>query len=613
MVPYRVVETDRKKFIKGFSGRGKRMTSRKVVYKTGFIIPECFRSSVMMEWKYKIETLPESGGSKYHPVVEALLTARGYTDEASRERFLFPNFDRDIHDPFLFVQMDRVVERIGQARASGEKIGIFGDFDADGVTSSVIMREALTALGIAVAVYIPEKSSEGHGLGIKAVDFFTKEGIKLILTLDCGMTNHTEIAEAKRRGIATIVIDHHHVPKILPEAYAIINPKLPTETYPFQELCGAGTSFKVAQALFARFLPLEQEQLKWILDIVAIGTVADVMPLVGENRVIVKYGLIVLSKTRHVGLEEMFSVGGMRIDENNKPDARMIGFQIAPRINAASRMAHAMLAHNLLIEKDRAHARILALELDAFNVARQKISAMTTDEVRAIAVDKFQDRKFIFAVSEGFPFGIIGLVAGRIASEFHKPTCVLTRGETESRGSFRSIPELSIIETLEQCGDLLVKYGGHAQAAGMTIENRNLDAFYEKFDALVAKNLIDVVTEPELWIDACLKPEQITPQLYRDVSLFAPFGEGNPEPVFSLESMYVSETRLVGNGSKHLKLSLKADKDSTRSFDAIGFSYGKTFPDLKQGERVDVAFQLNENTWNGKTSIQLKLVDMKRR
>ena len=261
----------------------------------------------MAEWKYRIDSLPESKGSeKYHPVVEALLIARGYRTEEERQTFLFPNFDRDIHDPFLFLQMNRVVDRIGQAKEAGEKIGIFGDFDADGVTSSVIMREALTALGIATAVYIPEKSSEGHGLGMKAVDFFETQGIKLILTLDCGMTNHPEISEAKRRGIETIVVDHHHVPKVLPEAYAIINPKLSEETYPFRELCGAGTSFKVAQALFVRFLPNEKDQLKWILDVVAIGTVADVMPLIGENRVIVKYGLIVLSKTRRVGLEEMF-------------------------------------------------------------------------------------------------------------------------------------------------------------------------------------------------------------------------------------------------------------------------------------------------------------------
>lgn len=568
----------------------------------------------MAVWKYRIEDIPENvGEGKYHPVTEALLAERGYADESARERFLFPNFERDLHDPFLFSQMERVVARIGEARKHGERIGVFGDYDADGVTSSVIMREALEALGIGVAVCIPEKLSEGHGLHMNAVDFFAREGVCLALTLDCGMTNHAEIAEAKKRGIDIIVIDHHHVPAVLPEAFAIINPKLPGETYPFRELCGAGTSFKVAQALYKRYAPEKTDQLKWILDVVAIGTVADVMPLVGENRVIVKYGLIVLSKTRRVGFQEMFSVGNIRIDEHMNPDARTIGFQIAPRINAASRMAHAMLAHDLLMEKDQAHARVLALELDAHNVARQKISAASTDEVRAIAIEKYADKKFIFAVGEHFPYGIVGLIAGRIASEFRKPACVMTRGAETSQGSFRSIPELNIIEVLEACGDLLVKFGGHAQAAGMTIRNENLDIFYERFNALAEERLTGVVTEPELRIDVRLRPEHIVPKLYRDIMLFAPFGEGNPEPVFVLENMRVEEARLVGNGSKHLKLKLAPGDGDAKIFDAIGFSLGNLFSDLQKGELLDVVFRLSENAWNGSVSIQLKVLDMRRK
>ena len=567
----------------------------------------------MAVWKYRIDAVPEGAREgKYHPVTEALLAVRGYGDDSACERFLFPNFGRDIHDPFLFAQMERVVARIGEAKKSGERIGVFGDYDADGVTSSVIIREALEALGIDVAVYIPEKLSEGHGFNIQAVDFFDQAGIKLVLTLDCGMTNHAEIAEAKKRGIDIIVVDHHHVPAVLPEAFAIINPKLPGETYPFRELCGAGTSFKVAQALYARYLPEETEQLKWLLDVVAIGTVADVMPLIGENRTIVKYGLLVLGKTRRVGLQEMFAVGGIRIDEHSKPDARMIGFRIAPRINAASRMAHAMLAHDLLMEQDQAHARALALELDAHNVARQKQSTAITEQVRVIAHEQYADKKFIFAVDEHFPFGIVGLIAGRIANEFHKPTCVLTRGPETSQGSFRSIPELNIIEVLEKCGDLLVKFGGHAQAAGMTIRNENMGIFYEKFNGLVEERLIGVVTEPELWIDVQIKPEHIVPKLCSDIMLFAPFGEGNPEPVFMLENMRVEEARLVGNASKHLKLWLTSAEAGTRSFDAIGFSMGTAFPDLERGECLDVVFQLSENTWNGVTNIQLKLLDMRR-
>ena len=253
----------------------------------------------MPQWKYKITSLPESTGQEeLHPVTEALLNNRGYTTKEARELFLSPNFDRDIHDPFLFADMEKIVVRIGEARKNLETVGVFGDFDADGVTSSVIMREALQAVGVPVEVYIPEKVNEGHGFNELAVDFFESKGIKLVLTLDCGIMNHEVILAAKKRGIATIVIDHHHVPEVMPEAFAIVNPKVPTETYPFRELCGAGTSFKVAQALYMRYLPDQVDQLKWLLDVVATGTVADVMPLIDENRAIVKYGLIVLSKSK---------------------------------------------------------------------------------------------------------------------------------------------------------------------------------------------------------------------------------------------------------------------------------------------------------------------------
>jgi single-stranded-DNA-specific exonuclease len=271
-----------------------------------------------------------------------------------------------------------------------------------------------------------------------------------------------------------------------------------------------------------------------------------------------------------------------------------------------------MLAHNLLMERNPVHARTMALELEDYNVRRQKVSATVTDEVRAIATTQYTDKKFIFAAEEHFPYGVVGLIAGRIANEFHKPTCVMTKGATTSTGSFRSIPELNIIEAIEECAELLEKFGGHAQAAGMTIKNENMEAFYEKFHALVEKKLVDVVTEPEQWIDAVLRPEHLTTKLYRDLSSFAPFGEGNPEPVFVLEDMVVREARLVGNGSKHLKLSL-VPRGGVKCFDAIGFSFGKTFPDLKENDVLDVAFTLDENTWNGSTTLQLKLVDIQRK
>lgn len=565
----------------------------------------------MALWKFRIRSRRSIPGSG-HPVTKHLLDARGYRDDEGCKRFFSPDYDRDLHDPFLFSQMERVVGRIGKALKMKETIGIFGDYDADGVTSSVVMREALEALGCEVAVYIPKKDTEGHGLNERAIDSFIEQGVKLMLTLDCGMMNHREIEKANERGLDVIIIDHHHVPEVLPLAYAIINPKLPGETYPFRDLCGAGTSFKVAQALFRRFAPDQEDQLKWLLDAVAIGTVADVMPLIDENRVLVRYGLTVLSRTRREGLRAMFRVGRLPIDEENRPTARDIGFQIAPRINAASRMDHAMLAHDLLIEKDPERAYELALELEAKNIARQKLSKEATEKVQHIAEERYRDKKFIFAVGEEYPFGIVGLIAGRIASTFRKPTCVLYRGATESMGSFRSISEFDIIEAIGQCSDLLVKFGGHSQAAGMTIRNEHLDAFYERFSQLVEEGLQETITEPELWIDMSLESSDIVPELVSDISRFAPFGEGNPEPVFHLSDVGVQRVRFVGNGEKHLKLSLET-ADGSKVFDAIGFSLGERFANVSVGDRFDAVFHLEENTWNGRTSIQLKLLDLDKR
>jgi single-stranded-DNA-specific exonuclease len=568
----------------------------------------------MAVWKIKEAdgAVAEEGGSYAHPVTQRLLRLRGIDSEEERRRFFQADYGKDLHDPFLFSDMDKVVERIRQVRERGERVGVFGDFDVDGVTSSVLLREILTALDIPVSVYIPDKNTEGHGLHMNALDVFEKDGVKLIMTVDCGMTNHKEVDEAVKRGMDVIIVDHHHVPPVLPNAIAIINPKLPHAGYPFKELCGAGTTFKVGQALYKAFLPDQEERLKWFLDLAAVGTVADCMPLIGENRVIVKYGLIVLSKTRRTGFREMFAVGRIQIDENHVPDARAIGFQIGPRINAAGRMAHAQAAHDLLMETDRVKARGLALEIEARNEERQKISKEVADQVKKVAESMYKDKKFIFAVSEHYPLGIVGLIAGRIAHEFNKPTAVLQKGETESQGSFRSIPSINIIEAIEQCGDLLVKFGGHAQAAGMTIKNENLDIFYEKLNGIIEKQLEGVVVEPEIDIDMKLSPYQITPQLVQEIRRFAPFGEGNREPVFLMENMVVEQARMVGNGSKHLKLALRPEEGgSLKAFDAIGFGLGERFPDLMPGQKVDVVFQLEENVWNGNVSIQFKLIDMR--
>ena len=543
------------------------------------------------------------------PVIDRLLSLRGVVTPEDRRRFLEPDYDRDLHDPFLFSSMDTVMRRIRAAKEAGERVGVFGDFDADGVTSSVLLREGLERVGLAVSVYIPDKHVEGHGLSLPALDAFSRDGVRLVFTVDCGMMNHAEIAEANVRGMDVIVIDHHHVPETLPAAFAIVNPKLRNETYPFKELCGAGTTFKVVQAMYHTFLPKEWDQLKWLLDVAAIGTVADVMPLVGENRVIVAFGLIVLAKTRRVGLQEMISLGRMPLRFGKPVIARDIAFHIAPRINAASRMAHARIAHDLLMETDSSRARALASELESRNDERRKVSDAITESVRTEAI-RSSDRDIVFAADEGFHFGVIGLVAGRIANEFRKPVIVLTKGEKESRGSLRSIPEVNIVEALEECSDLLIRFGGHAQAAGLSIENGNLVSLEKRLSGIVRRELEGKETEPELVADIAIDPSEISLDLARSLRKLAPFGEGNPEPVFYAGGAEVSEVRSVGSDGKHIKLVLSFP--GGRSLDAIGFSLAERIPGLHSQDRIDILFQIDENEWQGSVKLQLKLVDMRR-
>ncbi|MFZ1720426.1 MAG: single-stranded-DNA-specific exonuclease RecJ [Candidatus Moraniibacteriota bacterium] len=563
----------------------------------------------MAKWKVKIDAVTPGTKTKYHPITLALLRDRGFVDEASIERFFRPDYDRDLHDPFLFASMRKVVDRMKSALAEGERIGIFGDYDADGVTSSVLLRTALERLGFPVTVYIPHKEIEGHGVHQNALDAFQKAGVTVMFTVDCGMTNIVEVAEANRLGMDVIIIDHHHVPAIFPDAFAIINPKVKDCGYPFQELCGAGTTFKVIQALYQELALGEVDQLKWLLDLAAVGTVADVMPLIGENRALVTYGLVVLSKTKNIGLLEMYAVGKLKIDEWNKPDARMIGFQIGPRINAASRMDHGRIAHDLLASTDQAEANILANRLEQLNNERRKLSERIAGLVRAEAHAQ-KDRQSVIAVHPEYTIGVVGLVAGTIAREIGKPVVVLRQYDEHSTGSLRSVPGLNIIEVVERCGDLLEKFGGHAQAAGLTVRNSNLPAFRERFDALVRESLPEQVTDPEQHIDICIDPSHLTMDFLSDILSFAPFGQGNPEPVFLLENLRIESVRFVGTGNKHLKIVFRPDEGSGKSIDAIAFSLGARFPDLKEDDRVSVVFQLSENTWNGVSSLQLKVLDM---
>ncbi|MEI7621000.1 MAG: single-stranded-DNA-specific exonuclease RecJ [Candidatus Moraniibacteriota bacterium] len=570
----------------------------------------------MAKWRRreKIE-VPADFLLKIHPKVAQILLARGLQTEKTLQQFLAPDYQADCLDPFAFKQMETVVARIAQAQQNQEKVVIFGDYDADGITSSAILKETLTELGISTTVYIPDKRTEGYGLNLLAVDIFRVSGIKLIITVDCGITSIAEVARAKEFGIDVIITDHHRVPEQVPAALAIINPHQQDCGYPFADLAGVGVAFKVAQAIFQKLMPTKMAQTKWMLDLVAIGTIADCVPLLGENRLFVKYGLVVLSKTRRTGLLELFTVGRINIDEATIPDTKKVAFYVAPRINAAGRINHANLAYNLLMEKDTVLARDFALELEANNTERQKITKEVVDEIKVLVEKDYQDKKLIFAIGEHFPVGVIGLVAGKIAQQYGKPTGVFQEGVEISKGSFRSIPQIDIIDAIGKCSQFLLKFGGHSQAAGVSVRNDQMENFQKALTEIVEKQLAGIQLEEEILIDGEVAVGEINAQLATDLERLRPFGNDNEEPILLVKNLVVGEKRLLGADQKHLKLFLlateKAGNENQAPLEAICFGGGEKFAFLKAGDQIEVLCNLQNNAWNGDSRVQLNVVDMR--
>jgi single-stranded-DNA-specific exonuclease len=569
----------------------------------------------MKNWVIKPKHDKKNGNelsAKYHPVILQLLANRGISQKNDIEKYFKVNYETDVFDPFLFADMTKAVERIAEAREKKEKIAIYGDYDADGVTAAALLSETLEQLGFgSVTVYIPDRQLEGYGINMDAIEFLRKKKINLIITVDCGITSNEEVKKASQMGIDIIITDHHHVPQKIPQAFAIINSNLKNCQYPEKNLAGVGVAFKLAQALYQKLKPQDIKQLKWLLDLVAIGTVADCVPLLGENRVLVKYGLIVLSKTRRKGLLEMFKVGRILISEDNLPDTHKISFQVAPRINASGRMDHASFSYKLMIEKNMVRARDMALEVESKNQNRQKITNEITREVRVVAENMFKDKKFIFAENEHWPVGLLGLVAGKISDEFNKPTLILQKQKNEFAGSLRSIPQINIIETLEKCSEFLIKFGGHTQAAGLRVAHEKIGEFLAKFSELIENQLAEKDITPQIEIDAEISMGDLGWSLLDQIKKMEPFGEGNDEPVFLIRNTIIEDFRVVGNGSKHLKLLLRDVNKSPKIFDAIGFGLGDKFPNLQNGNRLDIVFNLREDEWKGNKKIQLKLVDLK--
>lgn len=547
-----------------------------------------------------------------NPIIDQLLINRGLDTKEKIQHFFEPDFVRDLHDPFLFKDMSKAAERILKAVESQEKIFIYGDYDADGVCSTAVMSEYLKAIGANFEVYIPFREKEGYGLNLGAAQTIVDSQAKLVITVDCGISNSAEVNFFNSHNVEVIISDHHQQPLVMPEAYAIINPNVSTESYPFKGLTGSGVAFKLVSAMASLQYQYKITHTipgweKWLLDLVAIGTVADLQPLVDENRIFVKYGLMVLNKANRVGLVKMFSLMSSDI---KIADEKTIGWQVAPRLNAAGRLNHASVAYNLLVTADENEGTRLAEELNKTNNDRQQLTEKIKAEARSQIGESPSDEMLI-VIGDEWPTGVVGLVAGRLTDEFHRPSMVISRFNGEIIGSGRSIPEYNIIAELKKCDQYLKRYGGHPQACGFTVKDEaSLSKVSELMKRSAHDQLANLDLRPTLEIDCEVNLEDVDWKMFNLLSQFSPFGEANPKPRFVAYNLTVVELRQVGKDNQHLRLLVKHNSELIKK--TIAFSFGDWHDKLNPGDNIDIVFEVDRNDWNGTSELQLRIIDIKK-
>ncbi len=541
------------------------------------------------------------------PIAQILFN-RGLSDPEQVEQFLEGRCGGD-DNPFKMKGVSQAVTHLRQAIRDAVPIAVYGDFDADGVTATALLVETLHALGADVRPFIPHRVDEGYGLHVEALDTLADQGVQLVVTVDCGIRALDEVAHAHQRGMQVIVTDHHSVGPAPPPALVVINPKQADCPYPFKELAGVGIAYKLAQALLRSHhqVPILPRQVSLheqdLLDLVALGTVADLVPLLDENRALVRRGLVKLNEGQRPGLISLIQRSGLQLGQ---VDANAISFGLGPRINAAGRLSHAMAAYQLLTAQYPGEADKLADELNTLNRQRQQLTAQVQEAALAQALEADRDTPLLFAASPDFIEGVVGLAASRLSEAFYRPAVVVAVGEPHSRGSARSIPEFHITEALEQCEDLLVRYGGHAAAAGFTVESANLSSLAERLKALAAEALGDTELRPTLPIDVQVSLGELDRRLYDWLLKLEPFGYANPVPTFLTRHLRVVKSYAVGAQRDHLKLMLS---DGRFQWDAIAFRQAHWLE--RMPTYIDIAYCLELNRWNGREQLQLNVQDLK--
>lgn len=555
----------------------------------------------------------QARGAPLSPLLACLLLNRGVDTPEKIVSFLSPSLREGLRSPLLFPDMARATERLLRARTRGERVCVYGDYDVDGVTGSAQLLLFLRELGMEPDLYIPHRTREGYGLNAAAIRVLAERGTTVLVTADCGATAHTEIALAQSLGIDVIVCDHHHVPAQRPPAYAVLNPMEKECPFSFTGLSGAGVVFYLLMGLRMHLREQGEAQvpdLRRYLDLVTLGTVADLVPLLEENRVLVTYGLKEIERSQRPGIRALKEVSG-----ENEVSSSYIGFRLGPRLNAGGRLAEAQKAVELLTTTEVERARFLAAELDQENRARQGIEEQILTQAIAM-VEAWRDlaeRHSIVLASADWHPGVIGIVASRLVERFYRPTILIALTGTTGKGSGRSPKPFHLYEGLTTCADLLDGYGGHRQAAGLSIQADRVAALAERFEAAARARITPEDRVPVIEVDTELDLALCDAQLMAAVRRLEPYGQGNPEPVFLAQGAEVVSVRVVGGNSLlgkpgHLKLVLRSPRGG-RPVDAIGFGMG-ALP-LSRGARIDVLYTPTFNQWNGAVSLQLRLRDLK--
>jgi single-stranded-DNA-specific exonuclease RecJ len=537
-------------------------------------------------------------------IIASVLCNRGIDNEQEALAFINCALEDTPH-PFLLKDMDIAIDYILAAIKRQEQIMVYGDYDVDGITSTTLLLDVLEALGCKPGFHIPDRLEEGYGLNSEALERAALQGYKLIITVDCGISAVKEVEHANSLGLKIIITDHHEPPSELPQAYAIINPKQQECNYPFKHLAGVGVAFKLAQGLILRSPGVAEPDLEnKLLDLVALGTIADIVPILGENRTLVKHGLHNLSRSHRAGLRALIEVSGL---EDKYLSPGHIGFTLAPRINATGRIGDATVAVQLLRTNDALGAREMAIYLDGENRERQELEGQILAEALEMLEDfNPEEDKVLVLAREGWHPGVIGIVSSRLVDRFYRPVLMIALDGEEGKGSGRSISGFNLYEALSHSEHLLERFGGHKQAAGLAVKKEHLQTLREELN-LYASALDQGIYTPRLNIDAAVSLNQLNEQLIGQIKELEPFGFGNPSPVLAVEQLQLVEAREVGKDRNHLKIRVK---DNVQSVDGIGFSLVRLLQDIQRDKPVKVAFTPELNEYKGKVSVQLQLKDM---